>query len=640
MATKKITGLFLVALFSLTLPHRPAVGDAWFAKQDRRLALALAARQIKLYEAKVESDWETMYSMMAPHIRSKIEIDVFVANPHALGAEVVVMDKPPDEAGRGITKKGLAAKEKRFGGKKYSPQVLNYRILKFKFTAGKKFARVESEISKAYPPAISPTTYKQIEKEHWSYINGTWYVEWDLKYVAQISGAQTIKNQYLPRYIYTITAKDLSTWYVERALEFEENDVQYDLIERALLLDPYNAAELITKTGINADELMKRYIERAMKGRKAGSEHFALNMEMGYWYGVSGDLEKSYKSYRKAHLQDRQRQDPLEGMVMMAYKKGDFPKTAGHYIDLIRLSSVTGYLKTKTLGPYLVGSCEYCRKVDRVVLVSLARELVLMKRYKEALGVYSFLLENSDGWGTILAKIEKGKKVKLADALGKRLLRELSNFTYDDLSGLAAAAGLELFHPADIPGEVFPKGEGIFLESMPKLTRLSYEGLQNVWFNKAIAKVSGEKSIREADKNKKGYIAVFSKGGSMEAGFYSDSQPMRAGSKKLAEKIGEIEDGTVVYLARLSTGKHTPHDYWTKSLQDAGADISTLGRAPSSHILVFRKGGGYSRLWVGFMRISKRFKPSNLDLFSDAKGSAVMFSGMEPGDYILYKVPK
>lgn len=642
MATKKITGLLLASLVALTSMYSFAEGELWFSKQDRKLALALAARQIRLYEAKIESDWETMYSMMAPHIRSKIDIDAFVARPHTYGGEVLIMEKPPGADGKGITKKGFVTRKDRFGGKKLTPPILHYRILKFRFTGDRKSAMVESEITHPYPPAISPTTFTYTEKEHWSYVNGAWYFEWDLKYIARISGAKTVKEKYLPKYTYRISAKELSTWYIERALEFQDADIQYDLVERALLLDPYNAAERISEIGANADadELAKRYIDRALKGRKTGTHFLASNMEMGYWYGVVGDLEKAYKSYRLAHLQDRQAQSPLEGMTLIAYGKGDFAKAAGHYIDLIKLMSVTGYVDAKTLEPYILGGCEFCGKVDRVVLIGLARGLVLMKKYDEALVVYRFLREKSDGWERASAKIGKGKKVKLADALGEELLREISNFTYDDLSGLAVAAGLELYHPADIPGEVYPKGEGVLLESMPKLTRLSYTGLQNIHFNKAYAKVSGEKSLHEADKNKKGYIALFSKGGSVEGRFYRDSDAMRAGSKKLAKKLGEIEDGTVVYLVRLSTGRHTFLDFWPKTLEKAGADVSRLSLSPSSHILVFRKGGGYSRHWEGFMRISKRFKPSNLEKFRSADRSAVMLSGTGPGDYILVKNSK
>jgi len=632
MATKKITGLLLVVLFSLALIYKPAVGNVWFAKQDRKLALALAARQIKLYEAKIDSDWEAIYSMLTPQIRSQLDIETFVTHPQFHGGEILVMDNERNQNDKGISKK------EKFGGKKFHPPILHYRILSFKFSGDRKSARVEAEITQPYPPAISPTMFEFTEKEHWSYINGTWYVEWDLKYIARVSGATTAKKKYLPRYIFTIRAQELSLWYMERSMEFEVGDVKSDLIERALLLDPYNSAEQISKTGASADvdEMSKRYIDRALKGRKTAISFFVSAMEMGYWYGLTGDLDKSYESYRKAHLMDRLRQDPLEGMVTIAYEKGDYAKAAGHYVDLIRLMSVTGFSKTKTLEPYLVGDCEFCSKVDKSVLVSLARELVFMKKNHEALGVYSFLLKNSDRWQEVSARIRKGKKIKLSAALDEELLRELSLFTYDELSGLSVAAGFALFHPADIPSEVYPKGKGVGLESLPMLTRISYEGLQNIRFNKPQAKVSGEKRISEINNNSKGYIALFSKGGIIDCKFYPDSNRMRSGSKALAIKIGEAEVGTYIYITRLSTGKHTPENFWTNALQEAGADLSRIGSAPSSHILVFRKGGGYSRSWEGFQRISKQFKPSNLESFKSAEQPALLLSGVEPGDYILY----
>jgi len=605
-------------------------GTARVGKHDRKNVLTLTARQTALYEAKMKSDWKGIYGMFSPEIRAKISLNDFVAQPH-LGAGVASVQKNGADHGG----KGEVASDDPFK-KEYIPRYVSFRIESISLSDDKSRAKVSSKTDIQMFALGDGATLELPDEEYWIKVNDNWYLEWDIKYIAQISGAQTKKDEVIPEFTVTVSNRELSLWYLAQAEKIEDLHARYELHERALLLHPYAAVEEINRRGINAGDLPARYIDRAMFGRKLNQSLFTSNLDMGRWYKLAGDNDKAYKAYLEANRKDPVRIDALEGLIQTAYDTGNFSAAVEHYISLLNVSSIFKVQPKETLEGEITGDCPICGKVGFALRMELARNAVYAGRHEIAFPVYMQSLKSRDAWPGLLEKGLSGRKIKLKEALGMELLDELKNLSYGDLSALAGQAGIFLFHPADELLHGSRIQNAIELESSPLKRYATYKGGYNTTTRDALAKIRwNEEYVVCPETVKGGYVAVFEQGGGFKGECFKDDNEMFAGSKALLDKMENMKKGEHAYLSRKAPGKNTLTDYWEKGLRDLGIDETMLPRSPSAHIIIFVKGGK-SRVLEGDRMISLRLSGSNLDKWSKEGLPSMKVTGKGSNDTVEF----
>ena len=181
-------------------------GDASaLTDRDREICLAVAKRQAQMYDAKIKSDWQAIYSLLTNEYRSQKSFEKFVARPH------LVDDERPKKLSGAQTAPEIK-------NKRYMPPHLGYRLTDFYISEDKKMVKVVSQTTLSAPQFVGPITTNQPDEEFWIKTANGWKAQWDTKYLIHASGAATsLKTPRLPRFTTHVKAPELASWFVNEA---------------------------------------------------------------------------------------------------------------------------------------------------------------------------------------------------------------------------------------------------------------------------------------------------------------------------------------------------------------------------------------------------------------------------------------
>ncbi len=621
---KKSVVLFLL-FFHLASPLVLAVE---LTKKERREVLKLVERQRDFFEAKIANDWEKIYSFLSPRLKSIISLKQFILQPHLPNGVLL-----PE------TTRGGAMEE--LLNKRYVPTHLAYKIINIKLNAGRNFAEVSSEVVQPLPPPMPQVTISSIQEEFWRKVDGVWALEWDIRYLVHLSGAEqrAEARSYIPEFRYSVNLKELAESYLEKVEQFEDESIKHQLIERALVIDPYNAALKIREKKIDDNGLSLKHIDRALLGRRTYTGWYTSYMKTAHWYEVAGDYKAASKSYIGAHGINPGSKEALSGVVSASIKAGDLQKAVKYYVRLLEISSI---VKSKAGLPkqFLSLNCKQCKKLKKKTAILLARGLVNAEMYREAYDVYKNIFEQTKQFDKSIEKLKKRKKIKLSQLLEPELLAELPQFTYYEIGALLKEGGVGFFHPADFQKWKVDEGETLIAESSPKLHQVIYENVYLESHIEAESRIVWRKNFSKNAHTEEGYLALFAENDEVNGRFYPDENQNMAGSKKLSGEIGKLKKGTVVVLSRLSTAPRVVYPAFRAELARAGVDVGKLPNLLSAHLIVFHKGKNDSKIWHGKRRIKKIFSGSNMKKFKKSGSASIAVTGKSGRETIKLYLPK
>jgi len=611
---KRATLFFILPLLLLY----PSIASAsnHLTKKDRIATAEVVKRERTLLNAKVKSDWQTIYSLFAPHLRKQITLEEYIFQPHIPDGIVVLPS-------------GKAPKKEEALKKKYQPTHIAYNITSVHLTKERNFAKVVADATIPLPPNIGPITINPTQEEYWSKIDGEWYLEWDLRYIVNISGAREKAKKLIPPFKYDINLAKLAGWYLQK---IKELPAQKDaLIEKALVLSPYFTALEISAKKIAGRQRALKAITYALVGREINKGLFTSEMEAGRWYTIVGDYPNAYRHYRMASQIDGYRVDAIERLFITAIAMKDYNSASIHLDKLLALSSILSIDQTKKITLLINENCDFCRTVEKGNLLKLARRFVYSENWKPAVVLYKYLLTLNPDYKKTVKKLLQGKKVKLKKALGKDLYKKFGNFTYYEIGEVLKNSGQSFYHPSELP-----KGRktALTIKSIPRLFQATYQGGYNTTYLPAIGSIKESQTVSRRDEGMGGYLALFIGGSPRPISYYQDSDKEIAGSEALIKEINNLPKDSMAYLSRIATVSSPLSKAFKKSLSQAGFKSKIFEKMLSSHIIVLNKKDSSIRVWEGKEKMKKVFLPSNLN---DVDKNSFTLTGRAGEEKIKFK---
>ena len=626
--TLGVTAL-VVALMTI---DAPAVSD--LTDSDVNICLAVAKQQARMYDAKIKSDWRVMYNLLTDDYRKRTTYGEFVTNPHI----------DPDKRPKNIS----GAKTSTAAGKKsFLPPHLGYRLTDFYISEDKKMVKVVAKARLTAPQLIGPVTKNSPDEEFWIKTGPGWKAQWDTKYLIHASGAATSpKTPKLPNFTTHVKAADLARRFVEEARKLPNGEKRNGLLEKAVVVDVFSVVETIKKTdaeALAAKPFVIKQINRQMLANPISSMYFEQMMEAGRWTAIAGDHESSYQNYWMARGLDPFKEETQAALADEALRLGRPDDAAGHYVDLLKLVSITNSRHTTLLEQQIEKKCAICKQLTADKKIDIAKNLTNAQKWKPAYILFNRLLKESVSWHKTTAKLEAGKTVKTGEALGEKIADVAGQYTFDELKSLLRAGGINLYHPGDIPIKISGIKGSLTIESVPKVQRAIYKKFYKMgWLPaKALIKWNGMESSRETTTHG-GYLAVILKKSSATVKkFYPDAVPDAAGNEQLIKDIKKLKRGESIILARVSVSNVVMEHFLIGALATIGVDAGLLQGSIGAQIIIGTKGMeiGGAKVYSGKHALRKVFTPPNMVDTKMMKGPAITVTGSGENATVKYIAP-
>ena len=628
--------LLLVLLMAINSGDASALTES-----DREIYLAVAKRQAQMYDAKIKNDWTVMYSLLTDKYRSRISYEGFFTSP-----------LPDDEEKKFAISGSKMTDDPQEGT--YYPVHLGYRFMDFHISDDKKMVRVASKITTMAPQFVGPVTIDYADEEFWirtgsGWKASAWQAQWDTKYLIHASGAATNpKTPKLPKFTTHVKAAELARWFVNEALKLPDGKKRTLLLNKAIVVDVFSAVEALAETKSDAEERVVlpfaiKQINRQILAHPVVQMYFEQLMAAGRWLGIAGDHESSYEKYRTARGMDGFIEEAHAGLSNEAIRLGKLEDAARHYIDLLKLTSITQSSQTTLMEQQIEEECALCKKLSTDTKVDLAKNLVNARKWKEAYNVFSCLLKEEKSWRKAAKKLKAGKSVKLREAVGEKIADIAEDFTFDELTRLLNAGGINLYHPGDIPEKVRSIDGSLTIESVPKVRRANYKGFYKMSWQpaKAVIKWNGMDSSKKSTTHG-GYLAVTLKKGSAPVKkLYRDRVPTAAGNEQLIKDIKKLKRGESIILARVPFSNVTMDHFLIGGLATIGVDAGLLQGSIGAQVIIGTKGMpiGGAKVYSGKHALRKVFTPPNIANAKNRKTPAVIITGIGEKATISYIPP-
>ena len=590
----------------------------------------LARRQSALFDAEAKNDWKAIYAFISPEQRKKIPFRDFVEDPYAkpLGKSVSI------SGAKSAVEPGPEAEPEL--NVKYLPAVIGYRFVEFGFSADGNAAKVTSSLRTPMPPIMGQSVHDLDIVDYWRKEGDEWYLDMDKRFVVHASGAVTGAPLTL-----TARADELALRFLDAARKLPEGSGEREqALDKALWLDTFGITKKTASEKIPAGGLPATHIRHAMAAYPAYRVYFEPMMDMGYWYGVIGDYETSYEGYLTAHVLYQNSEDALMAAVKTAVTLERWPAATEHYIDLLRIVSVSGAPMETTLEPHLRGDCSLCAKVSAKMLRPLASALVQTGKYDLAANIYGNILAVGPGWEGVTERLARGKTVPLKELLAPELSGEAAGLTYSEAGELLKTRGIALYHPDDAPAGIDLKGMVFSVRSVPRLPREDFSnGYSNGFIPSSASIAWGNQTVAFSAPTVGGYAMVSLRNGKVSGQSCRDNKMDSAGNAQLFDALNALKKGTGVLVARAAAAPQQMDDRTVKAFQSIGVNTVALGNHLSSLVVFGVKGArpGSALVFAGDGALRKTFLPSNLKSPKNSKGAALSVSGLRENDTARFR---
>jgi len=442
-----------------------------------------------------------------------------------------------------------------------------------------------------------------------------------------------------------VKAADLARRFVEEAEKLPEGKKRNAALEKGIAVDVFAVVEAMAdkKSAGPLRPMVSKQIVRQMLANPAATMYFEQMMEAGRWLGMAGNHESSYRNYRMARGLDPFREDALASLSDEAMRLGRFEDAARHYIDLLKLTSITDSRQATLLEQQINEECALCEKLAAGTKVDIAKNLANAQKWKTAYRLFNNILKEGGARQKAAAKLKAGKRVTVQEALGKKIAGIGGEYTFDELDRLLRAGGINLYHTGDIPTNLrFIKGS-LTLESVPKVRRANYKNFYKMdWLPaRAVIKWNGMESSKKLTTHG-GYLAVTLKKGSTPVEkFYPDAVPTAAGNEQLVKDIKRLKRGESIILARVSVLNVRVERFLQTALSTIGVDAGLLQGSVGAQIIIGTKGMrvGGAKVYSGRYAVRKVFTPSNMVDAKMMKAPALTVTGSGENATVKYFSP-